>query len=65
MVSMYRDCHRCDKPAWVMGRVVTGMVQGSNFLPDVNPYPKPKSTWVYGFFISKLKLLYSHNNDIF
>ena len=49
MVSMYRDCHRCDKPAWVMGRVVTGMVQGSNFL-RCKPIPQAQvhtGLWVF------------------
>jgi hypothetical protein len=40
-----RDCHRCDKPVRVTGRVVTGRGVGSNSQPDANPYPQAR---VYG-----------------
>ena len=34
-----RDCHGCDKPVRVTGRVVTGGGQGTKFQPAANPYP--------------------------
>ena len=39
IVPAPRDCHGCDKPVRVTGRVVTGRGQGSKSQPDANPYP--------------------------
>jgi hypothetical protein len=45
MLLVHRDCHGCDKPVRVTGRVVTGRGVGSNSQPDANPYPQAR---VYG-----------------